>query len=228
VKVSGDDKGFHLLLRAIAPALVLAALALSSCTEDAGFEPVPQPGLSLLPESVAVGPGNQVAFAVTLTRLACDSLIWYVNGVPGGDQVYGTITEDGLYTAPPIVPRNPVVRVRVVCASDTTYYDESVVTIVVSIQIELENFSHVQSDGGDPIRSVFCSGASGGRGVDGVDTAGDEFLCTFSVQHGGTYAPTLRAALGKGARVALLAIVQGQSLGGPQESRFDVVGQGFG
>ena len=37
---------------------------------------------------------------------------WAVNSVPGGNDIVGTISSAGLYTAPVVVPVNPVVTIR--------------------------------------------------------------------------------------------------------------------
>ncbi len=39
---------------------------------------------------------------------ACAPVTWHVNGIPGGNAVVGTITPNGLYTAPPVNPGVPV------------------------------------------------------------------------------------------------------------------------
>jgi len=208
--------------------LLLAAICYTGCSEDSGFQPAPSPGITVLPDSAAVMPRGQVAFAAVVTQLSCDSLLWYVNGVLGGDQIYGTITSDGLYTAPVFPPRNPVVTVKAACAADTNYYDEAVVLVLLAVDIEIEDYVHIESDNGMPIIRVLCSGASKGWGVDGVDAAGDELTCNFSIQYPGSYSAVLRSALQKGAEASLLATVRGNELEEPQSSGFDIVGRGFG
>lgn len=39
---------------------------------------------------------------------ACAPVTWSVNGIPGGSQVFGTVTTNGLYTAPLLLPSGPI------------------------------------------------------------------------------------------------------------------------
>jgi len=43
---------------------------------------------------------------------ATNKVIWYVNGIIGGDEIVGKITKDGLYTAPKKVPGSPEICIE--------------------------------------------------------------------------------------------------------------------
>lgn len=87
--------------------LALVALVLSACTQ-------PLAPLTLDPAGPAtVGVGDAIDFAATP---APNALTWSVDGVAGGSAATGTVSPDGVYTAPPRVPADPTVSVA---ATDT-------------------------------------------------------------------------------------------------------------
>ena len=108
-----------------------AALPLAGCDDDSGFRPPAVVGtISLAPPSAAVKPGGQVAFTAEIEGLEDESLIWSVNGLPGGDVTCGTISSEGLFTAPPVMPGEPQAVVRATSATHTAVYGEALVTII--------------------------------------------------------------------------------------------------
>src|SRR5262245_41813489 len=92
---------------------VLAALALSAGAASAQQITVYSSG------SVAIGETRQLTAYVPLSP---NTVTWTVNGVPGGDSTYGTVSTSGLYRAPASVPQNNVVSVR---ATSTAYPNKS-------------------------------------------------------------------------------------------------------
>jgi uncharacterized protein (DUF1800 family) len=54
--------------------------------------------------------------------LSPDTVIWSVNGIPGGDSTFGTVSPSGLYRAPGAIPAQNVVSVR---ATSTAYPSKS-------------------------------------------------------------------------------------------------------
>ena len=76
-------------------------------TIEVGEDPVPQPfvvtGGSIEPEYTLIAPEATFAFQADLDYLGTPgdlSVTWYVDNIEGGDTTSGTITSDGLYTAP--------------------------------------------------------------------------------------------------------------------------------
>lgn len=111
--------------------LTAAALSLVGCDDDSGFRPPAVVGtISLTPDSAAVKPGGQVTFTAEIEGLEDESLIWSVNGHPGGDAACGTISTEGLYTAPSVMPGEPQAVVRASSAADSAVYGEALVTII--------------------------------------------------------------------------------------------------
>ena len=48
--------------------------------------------------------GNATAFSAKVTNTTDTAVNWSVNDVPGGNGALGTITPDGVYTAPAVLP----------------------------------------------------------------------------------------------------------------------------
>lgn len=90
----------------------------------------------IVPASVAVTPataslaaGATLQFAITLTGLANQEVVWAVNGIIGGDSTAGTITAGGAYTAPVAVPDAPV-QITATSVEDNRAAGSAIVTVV--------------------------------------------------------------------------------------------------
>jgi hypothetical protein len=66
----------------------------------------------------SVPPGTQVPFTAVVTGSPNQGVTWEVNQVIGGNTAYGTITNNGVYTAPAVVPSNPNVIITAVSELD--------------------------------------------------------------------------------------------------------------
>jgi len=64
---------------------------------------------------LAVGDSRQLSAYVPLSP---NTVTWSVNGVPGGDVIYGTVSGTGLYKTPAVIPTHNTVSVR---ATSTAY-----------------------------------------------------------------------------------------------------------
>ena len=78
------------------------------------------------PTSVDKGTTRQFTSYVTVSP---STLAWSVNGIAGGNATYGTITANGLYSAPAVIPPDNVVKVRATSTAKPAIYGESSVTI---------------------------------------------------------------------------------------------------
>src|SRR5208283_2817955 len=87
------------------------------------------PTLVVNPTSATVQAGGQQAFTASLTGLSSSSLQWAVNGNVGGNTVGGTITPQGIYTAPAIDP-GIVVTVSAASASNSDISGLATVNII--------------------------------------------------------------------------------------------------
>jgi hypothetical protein len=62
--------------------------------------------VTVAPPSPSLAPFGTQQFQATVTGVSGTSVVWLVNGVPGGAPSFGTISATGLYTAPADVPAN--------------------------------------------------------------------------------------------------------------------------
>jgi hypothetical protein len=185
--------------------------------------------VAVSPANVGVVPGGQIQFGAAVVGLEDKSVKWAVNGKEGGDEVYGTISEDGLYTAPTEIPVEPTVEITAACAGDQSVHGSASATIVGTITVEMEDFiTSYDEEGGTTIRTLTCSGASGNLVVEGFDKAGDQLGFNVFFEVPGWYAASLRQAAVHGAHNEIKVMVQGAGPdGSDQEAAFDVVGQGI-
>jgi hypothetical protein len=82
-----------------ATATITATVTGGSTTGIATINITPAQGVAISPAGIAVPAGSTQLFAATVSG-ASVSPTWQVNGVAGGDSAFGTITANGLYTAP--------------------------------------------------------------------------------------------------------------------------------
>jgi YD repeat-containing protein len=88
-------------------------------------------GINVTPPAVAVQSEQTVQFTATVVLSGDQSVVWSVDGIEGGSSIVGTITADGLYTAPRLLPSQPsaIFRVRATSVSEIAVYGEAVVTV---------------------------------------------------------------------------------------------------
>lgn len=85
------------------------------------------------------------------------SITWEINGVPGGNDLVGTISPSGLYTAPAVVPLNPVVKVTAKSQPSDTWYEMLAdVGALTGTQ-----FAYVSSASDDSIQIFVADGKTG-------------------------------------------------------------------
>lgn len=210
-------------------ACALLASGLVGCEDDSGFKPATK-GIRLSPDTTAIKPGGQVTFSATVTGLEDESIRWYVNDERGGNLAIGTITSEGVYKAPRIVPIDPVVKVKAECLADTAYFATASVRIVSSIVVEMESFvDTLKTDTGMPISRVYCSQASGRSAVENLEQVGDAIVCVFSVDQPGHYSGVFRAQASTGARALYeITIDQAGLLSEEDTAVFEIMGKGVG
>lgn len=93
--------------------ILIAGICAAATWADSGA-----PSLTVTPASRTLHALASYQLTVATTNIDSPTIVWTANGVPGGDDVNGTITVDGLYTAPALVPPvNPVVVTAVLMVS---------------------------------------------------------------------------------------------------------------
>ncbi|MGB2901423.1 MAG: hypothetical protein WBB89_19365 [Candidatus Acidiferrum sp.] len=99
--------------------------------------PPPSITVTIAPKSGSVMLGNAMPFSAKVANTADTTVSWSVNGTPGGNAASGTITPDGVYTAPAILPASATVQIAATSHADATKSDGAAATIVSDIAISV-------------------------------------------------------------------------------------------
>jgi YD repeat-containing protein len=81
--------------------------------------------LAIEPETASVRISGRVQFSATDSGVR-----WAVNGLTGGNSILGTISAEGIYTAPTVIPAPPTVTITATHRDDATLSASAIVTIV--------------------------------------------------------------------------------------------------
>src|SRR5579875_2557484 len=81
--------------------------------------PPPAVSVTVTPASASLFLGQTQQFTATVSGSSNPAVNWSVNGVAGGNSVVGTITAQGLYTAPNILPSSTTVTVTATSQADS-------------------------------------------------------------------------------------------------------------
>jgi hypothetical protein len=90
---------------------------------------VPKVTVTISPTSATVRVRHTTAFSASVSGSADKTVIWTVNGIVGGNSVFGTISTSGRYRAPNAVPQPAVVTVSATAAADQTTSASASVTV---------------------------------------------------------------------------------------------------
>jgi serine protease len=96
----------------------------------ASTAPVVEVAVCPLASQVSVGSGT-VGFSASTANSSDSVVTWQVNGIPGGNATVGTISSDGVFTAPAVMPATAAETITAVADADSTVTASSVVTLVV-------------------------------------------------------------------------------------------------
>jgi len=101
---------------------------LGSATSAAVFRVLGQ--LTATPATASIIVSRSAQFQALEAGIPTTNVRWAVNGLPGGDTTVGTVTVDGLYTAPTIVPSPSTVTVTAIHKDDPTLTASATVAIL--------------------------------------------------------------------------------------------------
>jgi hypothetical protein len=103
--------------------------------------PPPPPPLAVTvtisPKSGSVMLGNATAFSAKVTNTPDTAVNWSLNDIPGGNGASGTITPDGVYTAPAVLPASAAVQITATSHADATKSDSVSLTIASDIALSV-------------------------------------------------------------------------------------------
>jgi serine protease len=102
------------------------AATVRDCT---AVPPVVEVAVCPLSSQVTVGAGT-LNFSASTANTTDSVVSWQVNGIPGGNQTVGTISSDGVFTAPAVMPATASETITAVADADSTMTASSVVTLV--------------------------------------------------------------------------------------------------
>lgn len=99
--------------------------------------PPPQIAVAIAPNSGSILLGNSLPFSATVTNTADASVSWSVNGISGGSPQVGTISPDGLFTAPADLPTGGKVQITATSHADPSKSSTASFTVSSDITISL-------------------------------------------------------------------------------------------
>ncbi|HTZ47782.1 MAG TPA: hypothetical protein VMH20_09335 [Verrucomicrobiae bacterium] len=107
--------------------------------------PPPSISVSVTPSSGAVLLGETLSFSATVSNSTNTSVTWSVNGAAGGTVQAGTISADGLYTAPIDLPTGGTVQVTATSQADTSKSANATVAVTSDVTVSVTpNVSSVE------------------------------------------------------------------------------------
>ncbi|MBZ5629004.1 MAG: CHAP domain-containing protein [Acidobacteriia bacterium] len=86
----------------------------------------------LSPARATIRPGSPVQFSATVTGNSNPSVVWSVNGIAQGAGPYGTVTTNGLFTAPSLLPIPNRVTIAAVSVGDQSASAPAIVTVMAN------------------------------------------------------------------------------------------------
>ncbi|MBS1849804.1 MAG: DUF1800 family protein [Acidobacteria bacterium] len=89
----------------------------------------PKPAISLTPAKADIHAGQTQKFVASVTGMDNTAVSWSVNGVAGGNATVGSIDNNGLYTAPELVPSQNPVKVQAASMANQNLTASSSVTV---------------------------------------------------------------------------------------------------
>ena len=120
------------ILRRASLFMILALILVhTGCGSTATKYAPPPPGItvSVVPTAANVRAGATQPFTATVTGTTNESVNWSVNGVIGGNATLGTITSNGVYSAPGALPNPNTIVIAAASAADATASASSDVTL---------------------------------------------------------------------------------------------------
>ncbi len=135
--------------------VIAAALIFLGCGDDTGTTPSGGIIVLLSPETATINFRDTVEFTAGIFNSANDSILWYVNDILNGNDIYGNITGDSdsaIYIAPDSASSFDVVTVKIVSQADIAKYDTAKVLILDPLYVYV-----------DPVNGNDASGTGSGH-----------------------------------------------------------------
>jgi hypothetical protein len=143
--------------------LILSLAACGSVGGGGSTTPPPQPQITvtIAPNSGTVLLGNTISFSATVANTTDTSVFWSVNGISGGSPQLGTISPDGLFSAPADLPSSGKVQVTATSHADSSKSTSVGVIISSDIAVSISPVSSSVELGA--LQAFHASITSGGK-----------------------------------------------------------------
>lgn len=185
--------------------LVVTILFGVSCGLIVGPSQQSGPGtitISIRPSSASVFLGTTEQFTASVTGTSNTAVTWSVNGVNGGNQSSGTISDSGLYSAPQTLPaQNPVTIIATSQADSSKSATASAtlsprVTITLSPAVvtlatnQTQQFTATITGSTNTAVSWSVNGASGGNSITGTISNSGLYVAPSAIPPGNSVSVT--------------------------------------
>jgi hypothetical protein len=120
--------------------------------------PPPSISVTITPTTGTVLLGETLRFAAAVSNSSDSTVIWSVNGIAGGSTQAGTISADGVYTAPADLPSGRTVQVTATSHADVTKCATTSVVVESDISISISpNAGSVELGAKQAVRAIIHS-----------------------------------------------------------------------
>jgi hypothetical protein len=128
-----DDAGQQDVANVVLSPTSATSTAPTSATAKSCSVTAPAVQVAVCPLQTRLQTGATQSFAATVANASDESVTWQVNGVTGGSATYGTISTDGVYTAPATVPSPATVQIAAVSTADSSASATNNLTVFTAI-----------------------------------------------------------------------------------------------
>jgi hypothetical protein len=97
--------------------------------------------VTVTPSTGSVLLGETVSFAASVSNSSDTTVIWTVNNIPGGSAQVGTVSSDGVYIAPAVLPQPDTVQVAATNHADPSKSGSATLSITSDIAISISPIS---------------------------------------------------------------------------------------
>jgi hypothetical protein len=156
--------------------------------------------VKVTPDTATIVITDSLEFTSVVSGCATEDVVWSVAAVTGDPDIVGTISSEGVYVAPTAAqsPLELMVRaVSVDCSDKSGVAKVVVIAGAASFEVELDRytFSHnIEKPMKYDIAIAYCSHASEGKAVEGLDVEGEYIEVPITVPGPGVYTASVTYA----------------------------------
>jgi hypothetical protein len=143
--------------------------------------------VSVAPSNVSVNTGAQQQFTATVTGTNNTAVTWSITGIGCVGQSCGTISQTGLYTAPPSPPSPSYLNVVATSVADPTKSGSATVTVVALISVTISPTTATVVTGGQQQFMASVSGSQNQNVTWSVAGTGCKGYACGTVSNSGLY-----------------------------------------